>query len=77
MDKAILYIAKVSIILVYIGVVNSPYTIVSLLSYNPDISLDLFSILIVSYIIDLKAPNISCKLSLNDINCYLLLVSNI
>jgi hypothetical protein len=63
--------------LVYIGTVNGPRTMVPLLSYDPDISLNLFSILVTSPVIDLKAPDISYKLSLNDINRYLPLVSDI
>jgi hypothetical protein len=76
-DKTILYIAKVSIILVCISPVDSPRIIVLLLGYNPDINLDLLGILVVSDIINLKIPNISTEFSLDNINCYLLLVSNI
>ena len=77
MDKAILYTLKINIILVYIYPVNSPCIIVLLLSYNPNISLNLFGILIISLIINLKAPNISYKLSFNNTNYYLLLISDI
>ena len=77
MDKAILYTLKINIILVYIYPVNSPRIIVPLLNYNPNISLNLFGILIISLIINLKAPNISYKLSFNNTNYYLLLISNI
>ncbi len=76
-DKAILHVTKVSIVLVYIGTVNSPRAMVPLLGHNPDIGLDLFSILVTSPVIDLKAPDISCKLGLKNINYYLLLVSNV
>jgi hypothetical protein len=76
-DKTILYIAKISIILIGISLVNRSHTIVLLFGYNLDIALDLFGILVVSYIIDLKIPNISCKLGFNDINRDLLLISNI
>ena len=44
---------------------------VPLLDYNPDIGLDLFGILATSPVIDLKVPDINCKLGLNDINRYL------
>ncbi len=74
--EAILHITKVSIVLVSICPVNCSRAIVLLLSYSPDISLNLFSILVISYITNLKAPNISYKLSLNNFNYYLLLVSN-
>ena len=77
MDKAILYTLKINIILVYIYPVNSPCIIVLLLSYNPNISLNLFGILIISLIINLKAPNISYKLSFNNTNYYLLLIRDI
>ncbi len=50
---------------------------VLLLSYNLNISLNLFSILITRPIINLKAPNISYKLGFHNINYYLLPVSNI
>ncbi len=62
--------------LVCICPVNCPRTIVLLLSHGPDISLNLFSILAISHIINLKAPGISYKLSLNNINYYLLPISN-
>ncbi|KUJ10587.1 uncharacterized protein LY89DRAFT_689778, partial [Mollisia scopiformis] len=48
--------------------------IVLLLGHNPNVSLNLFGILVVSSIVNLKAPNVSYKLSFNDINCYLPLV---
>ncbi|KUJ23662.1 uncharacterized protein LY89DRAFT_680370 [Mollisia scopiformis] len=47
---------------------------VLLLGYNPNVSLNLFGILVVSPIVNLKAPNVSYKLSFNDINYYLPLV---
>jgi hypothetical protein len=47
-DKVILYVPKISIILVCIYLVNNPYIIVPLLGYNPNISLNLFGILVVS-----------------------------
>jgi len=76
-DKAILYIIKANIILVYIGIVNGLYIIILLFDYNPNISLNFFSIFINSNSINLEVFNISCKLSLNNINYYLLLISNI
>ena len=76
MDKAALYITKADIILVYIDTVDSLYTIILLFSYNLDISLNLFSIFINSNI-DLEVLNISHKLSLDNIDCYLLLISDI
>jgi hypothetical protein len=76
-DKTILYIPKVSIILVCIYSVDCPCIIVPLLGYNPNISLNLFGILVVSPILNLKTPNISCKLGLNNTNRYLLLVGDI
>jgi hypothetical protein len=63
--------------LVCIYPVNNPRIIVPLLGYNPNISLNLFGILVVSQIVNLKALNISCKLSFDDIDCYLPLVGNI
>jgi hypothetical protein len=63
--------------LVCICLVNSPRIIVLLLGYNPNISLNLFGILIVSQVVNLKVPNVNCKFSFDNINCYLLLVSNI
>jgi hypothetical protein len=50
---------------------------VPLLNYSPDISLNLLSILVISPVIDLKAPDISYKLGLNNINYYLPLVNYI
>jgi hypothetical protein len=76
-DKAILYITKVSIILISISPVDYSYAIVPLFGYNLDIALDFFGVLIASYIINLKAPNISYKLSLDDINRNLPLIYNI
>jgi hypothetical protein len=76
-DKTILYVPKVSIILVCIYPVDNPRIIVLLLGYNPNISLNIFGILVVSQIVNLKAPNVSCKLSFNNINCYLPPISNI
>jgi hypothetical protein len=67
-DKAILYIAKISIILISISPVDCSRAMILLLGYNPDIALDLFGILVASYIIDFKIPNISCKLSFDNIN---------
>ncbi len=63
--------------LVCIGTVNGPRAMVPLLSHDPDIGLNLFGILATSPVIDLKVPNINYKLGLNNINHYLLLVSNI
>lgn len=62
--------------LVCIYPVNSLCTIVLLLSHNPNVSLDLFGILVVSPVINLKVPNIGCKLSFNNIDYYLPLVGN-
>ncbi|KUJ17844.1 uncharacterized protein LY89DRAFT_683837 [Mollisia scopiformis] len=50
---------------------------VPLLGHNPNVSLNLFGILVVSPVVNLKAPNVSCKLSFNDIDRYLPLVSNV
>jgi hypothetical protein len=50
---------------------------VLLLGYNPNISLNLFGILVVSPVLNLKVPNVSCELGLNNTNCYLPLVSDI
>jgi hypothetical protein len=63
--------------LVYIRPVNSPRTMVPLLDYNPDISLDLFGILVISYVINLKAPNAIYKLSLSNIDRHLPPVGNV
>ena len=63
--------------LVYISAVNSPRTIVLLLGHDPDVSLDLLGVLAISCVIDLKVPNISHKLGLNNTNRYLALVSNV
>jgi hypothetical protein len=49
---------------------------VPLLNHDLDISLDLFNILIISPVIDLKAFNINYKLGLNDINRYLPLIND-
>jgi hypothetical protein len=64
-------------VLVCIGAVDRPRALVPLLGHNPDISLDLFGILVVCYIVDLKAPEVSRKLGLNDTNRYLPLVGNV
>jgi hypothetical protein len=50
---------------------------VPLLDYNPDISLDLFGILVISYVINLKAPNVIYKLSLSNIDRHLPPVGNV
>jgi uncharacterized membrane protein len=63
--------------LVCIGVVNSSRAVVLLLGHYPDISLDLLGVLVISRVINLEVPNIGYKLSLNDTNYYLALVSNI
>jgi len=63
--------------LVYISAVDSPRAIVPLLGHDPDVSLDLLGVLVISHVIDLEAPNISHKLGLNDVDRYLALVSNI
>jgi hypothetical protein len=63
--------------LVYISAVNSLYTIVPLLGHYLNISLDLLGVLIISRVINLEVPNISYKLSLNNTNYYLALVSNV
>jgi hypothetical protein len=76
-DKAILYITKVSIILISISPVDCSRAIVLLLGHDPDIALDLFGVLVVSYIVDLKIPNIGCKFGLDDINRDLPPISNI
>jgi hypothetical protein len=63
--------------LISISPVNRSRAIVLLFGYDPDITLDLFGILVVSYIIDLKIPNIGCKLGFDDINRDLPPISNI
>ena len=63
--------------LVYIRPVDRPRTMVPLLSHGPDVSLDLFDILAISYVVDLKAPDVSYKLSLNDIDRHLSLVGDV
>ena len=50
---------------------------VPLLDYNPDISLDLFGILVISHVINLKAPDVIYKLGLSNINRHLPLVGNV
>jgi hypothetical protein len=50
---------------------------VPLLGYNPNISLNLFGILVISPVLNLKTPNISCELGLNNTNRHLLLVGDI
>jgi hypothetical protein len=50
---------------------------VLLLDYDLNISLDLFNILVINPVIDLKALDVNCKLSLDDINCHLLLINDI
>jgi hypothetical protein len=50
---------------------------VPLLGYNPNVSLNFFGILVVSLILNLKVPNVSCELGLNNTNRYLPLVSDI
>jgi hypothetical protein len=50
---------------------------VPLLGYNPNVSLNLFGILVVSLVLNLKVSNISCELGLNNTNCYLLLIGDI
>jgi hypothetical protein len=49
---------------------------VPLLGHDPDVGLDLFDILVTSPVIDLKVPDVSCKLGLDDINCHLPLVGD-
>jgi hypothetical protein len=49
---------------------------VPLLGYNPNISLNLFGILVVSPVLNLKAPNVSCELGLNNTDRYLPLVGD-
>jgi hypothetical protein len=50
---------------------------VPLLGYNPNVSLNFFGILVISLILNLKIPNVSYELGLNNTNCYLLLISDI
>jgi hypothetical protein len=75
-DKTILHAPKVSIVLVCICSVDCPRTIVPLLGHNPNVSLNLFGILVVSPVLNLKAPNVSCELGLNNANRHLPLVSD-
>jgi hypothetical protein len=63
--------------LVYISTVNGPRAMVPLLGHDPDIGLDLFNILVINPVIDLKAPDINYKLGLDDINRYLPLVNDV
>jgi hypothetical protein len=49
---------------------------VPLLSHDPDVGLDLFGILVTSPVIDLKVPDINCKLNLDDINRHLPLIGD-
>jgi hypothetical protein len=62
--------------LVYISTVDGPRAMVPLLGYDPDVGLDLFDILVISPVIDLKIPDVNYKLGLNDINRYLSLVGD-
>jgi len=75
-DKAIPHVPKVSIVLVCICPVDSPRTMVLLLGHNPNVSLNLFGILVISPVVNLKAPNISYKLSFDDIDRHLPPVGN-
>jgi hypothetical protein len=50
---------------------------VLLFNHDPDIGLDLFNILVISPVIDLKALDINYKLNLNDINCHLPLINDV
>jgi hypothetical protein len=50
---------------------------IPLLSHDPDVGLDLFGILVTSPVIDLKVPDVSYKLGLNDINRHLPPISDI
>jgi hypothetical protein len=63
-------------VLVCISTVNGPRAMVPLLGHDLDVSLDLFNILVISPVIDLKALDINCKLGLDDINRYLPLVDD-
>jgi hypothetical protein len=76
-DKTIPHAPKISIVLVCICSVDCPRTMVPLLGHNPNVSLNLFGILVVSPILNLKAPNVSCELGLNNTDRYLLLVGDI
>ena len=49
---------------------------VPLLGHNPNVRLYLFGILVVSPVVNLKAPNVSCKLSFDDIDRHLPPVGN-
>ena len=62
--------------LVCICLVNSLCAVVPLLSHNPDVSLDLFGILVISYTTNIKVPNVGRKLCLDNTDYYLPLVSN-
>lgn len=57
--------------LVCIRVVDRPRTMVSLLDHNLNVRLNLFGILVVSHGVDLKAPHVSCKLDLDDVDRHL------
>lgn len=77
MDEAISHIVEVDIMLVHIHVVDRLRTMVLLLDYNLNVRLNLFGILVVSHRVDLKAPHVSCKLDLDDVNRHLLSVDNV
>lgn len=63
--------------LVYIHVVNRLHTMIPLLNHNLNVCLNLFDILVISHEVDLKAPHVSCKLDLDDVDCHLLSVDNV
>jgi hypothetical protein len=54
---------------------------IPLLGYNLNVSLNLFGILVVSAVVsavvNLKAPNVSCKLSFDDIDRHLPPIGNV
>jgi hypothetical protein len=76
-NKAILHVIKVNIMLIYISIVNGLCVMVPLLGHDLDINLNLFNILVISPVIDLKALDINYKLGLDNINCHLPLINDI
>jgi hypothetical protein len=64
-------------VLVYICPVNRPRIVVPLLGHGPDVSLDLFGILAISHVVDLKVLDVNCKLGLDDIDRHLLPVNDV
>jgi hypothetical protein len=62
--------------LVYISTINGPHVMVPLLGYDLNVNLDLFNILAINLVIDLKVLDVNYKLGLDDINCHLPLIDD-